>query len=343
MGVGRKKIPEVDGQPADTRTPGTPTRTPTPTTASANDQLLQINTNMETLFAKSNQLMIDSMKNLQVNMDAKLENTKEEMKNDLKKSEEVQRGHMNDMQKKTEGNMQKEIENLAGRLENLEKNSELSKRSPRPRMPASPPHSQGEDPWHAREGLKDYRPKHKDPWARSSPSPTASSPFTPKKKNPLSDADFVPNAIFVKGWGQYGSHRGLPMGEAQALGLQLKNKLSPTLQGMIASIQAPYLMNHRIMIKMKNPGEDCWTVRNALADELKARPIKAMGKDIYVIVEPGPNAKKRTQVTARARAALMKQVEDEKDAQVDYRAGHIYWSSDLILIGKIMKKDDEMA
>ena len=63
-----KKIPEVAGQPAATGTPGTPT----PTTAPTNDQfLMQINTSMETLFAKSNQLMIDSTKNLQVNMDAK--------------------------------------------------------------------------------------------------------------------------------------------------------------------------------------------------------------------------------------------------------------------------------
>ena len=264
------------------------------------------------------------------------------MKNNLKKSEEEQRCHMNDMQKKIEGNMQKEIKNLAGRLGNFEKNSGLGRKPPRPRMPASPPSPQGEDPWHAREGLKDYRPKQKDPWAKSSPSPNATSPFTPKK-NLLSDADFVPNAVFVKGWGQYGSHRGLPMGEAQALGLPLKSKVPQQLQEKIASIQAPYFMNHRIMIKMKNPGEDCWTVRNALSDELKARTIKAMGKDIYVIVEPGPNAKKRIQVTARARAALLRQIEDEKDVQVEYRAGHIYWSSDLILIGKITKKDDEMA
>ena len=272
MGVNQEEeVLGIAGQAAAAEVP----KVPAPATAPSNDQfLMQINANMETL-----QLMIGSMKNLQVNTDAKLENTKEEIKSNLKKSEEKQQNHMNDMQKKIEDNVQKDIKNPAGRLEDLEKNTD--RKSPRSRMPATPPHShQGEDPRHAREGLKDFKPRQRDPWARPSPSPTAPSLFTPKK-NPLSDAGFAPNAIFLKGWGQYGSRRGLPMGEAQAVGLQLKGKLLQRLQEKIASIQAPYFMNHRIRVKMKSSGEDCWAVGNALADELKARPMKAMGKNIY--------------------------------------------------------------
>jgi len=306
---------------------------PIPENKTAGDQhLIQLlNSNMEALFAKSNSLMIDSMKNLQINVDQKLESAKAELRQDLRMSEQEQKTTLNSMQRKIDDNAS-ELKVLAGRLSDLEKGAKGGTTTAAPRAAQDTP-PRGDDPWRTR-----------DPWTRSpaAPSPPPStSPFTPSRKE-LSDTGFVPSAVFIKGWGQYGSHRGLPMGEAQALGLQLKAKLTPDLQDKIASIQAPYLMNHRIMLKIKEPGEDCWKVRNALADILKATPVRAMGKEVYAIVEPGPVAKKRTQLTARARAALCKQIEDEKDIQVDYRAGHIYWSADLILVGKILKRDETL-
>ena len=51
-----------------------------------------------------------------------------------------------------------------------------------------------------------------------------------------------------------------------------------------------------------------------------------------------PDPMRRRGFRSKAQAALLTQVEDERDVQVDYRAGHIYWSSDLTLIGKIMKR-----
>ena len=187
----------------------------------------------------------------------------------------------------------------------------------------------------AREGLNNIG----DPWAdfnaRTKQARPAAGAATGSGQSAAtggpSGAVFEPTCVIAKGWCRYGERKGLNANEAIALGNKLKNMLNDDLRNLVMEVDAPCIINRQVTMKIKagpDRREDSWRVRTFLAEALKACPCSMKGRDVYVIVEPSPQARNENKIIGKATKCLENAVgaDESKKVVIDFRAATAYYS-----------------
>lgn len=109
---------------------------------------------------------------------------------------------------------------------------------------------------------------------------------------------FVPRFIHLQGWAKYGDENtNISQDEARNLAALIKERLIEKERTLITDVLASRLLNSRVSFRIKDGGENCWLIRKALDESLKAEPILVMGFKGYPMVESPPAIKAKNRLS----------------------------------------------
>jgi hypothetical protein len=217
---------------------------------------------------------------------------------------------------------------MSARIEKLEKDE-------KPAVANPPPPSRSSS----------SRPSEPDPWSKYNESRAATPVVAAPVALPAAGR-FVPRCVHLKGWSRFKENNGLGRDEAKAFAQRVLNYLPEPDQQMVTDIRAPYLINRKIVLEVKDGGSNCYAIQKKIADALRSNDITINQRAVYCIVEPSPEANAKTIVVAKASSCLEELLGDEKakHVKVDMRAGTIYFApvpnrdAGLVTIGSYLVK-----
>ena len=258
----------------------------------------------------------------------------------IKKTATEQQASIDSLDKK----ICKDIATLTRRLAALEERDPISS-TPRPTAPASaaptaPAAEAAPDPWHAFNLEKELRDRN-----YKYPLKQQDSSFSSSSNN---KKDFTPRFIHLQGWATFNDDStGITQDDAKNLAEKIKTLLPLDCRQLVTDISAGRLLNSRISLRIRDGGEQCWTVKRKIDEALIAAPLMIRGQRVYAMVESSPTVRLKNRILAVATQVLSTSIGDRAaHLKKDYRAGTLYYITDLsatnpnyIPVGKL-KRDN---
>ena len=187
-----------------------------------------------------------------------------------------------------------------------------------------------------------------DPWAdfrrsRSGPgtsplgsSPLGASPARRPSSPPEPERDFVPGAVYFKGWCRFKDPvRSLTRDDTFELGTKVLKTIENHPAALyVHGVQEPNLQNSRVVITVARGMVDgiskAMHVRSAITQRLEQKPVIVQSSELFAMVEPAPEKRHRDACIAKANAALEQCLPPDCVANVklDVRAGSCYYAAD---------------
>ena len=207
-------------------------------------------------------------------------------------------------------NLHDQLKTINARIEKLEKEE-------KPKAAVPPPRSAS-------------MPSEPDPWSRYNEARAAPPPAAPARTT-FPAARFTPSCVHLKGWSRFKENNGLGRDESKAFAQRILNYLQDADRQMVTDIRAPYIINRKIVLEIKDGGSNCYALQKKIAEVLRGNDITINQRSVYCIVEPSPEANAKTIVVAKASSCLEELIGDEKakHVKVDMRAGTIYFAPTL--------------
>ena len=235
-------------------------------------------------------------------------------------------------------NMTKKIKDVSDDMNTLKKRLEVleSERTAKPSPPSGsgPSRSAATAPSPSLAAADPVEPAV-DPWQRYDFKSSAQK-FGNLRKLDSADSSssasattFVPRFVHVQGWAKFGDENtNISQEEAKNLAAQVKERLPAAERALVLDVMASRLLNSRVSFRIKDGGENCWSVRRALDESFRANPILVKGIKVYPMVESPPAIKAKNRLLATATTTLMNAVTTDKHQNIvkDYRAATLYWT-----------------
>ena len=165
------------------------------------------------------------------------------------------------------------------------------------------PSSARADPLQTNDAWADFRRARAGPGTSPLEScPLGASPVSAARRpssSPEPDRDFVPGAVFFKGWCRFKDPvRSLTRDDTFELGTKVLKMIESHPAALyVHGVQEPNLQNSRVVITvargMVDGSSKAMHVRNAIMQRLKQKPLIVQNSEIFAMVEPAPEKRHR--------------------------------------------------
>ena len=149
------------------------------------------------------------------------------------------------------------------------------------------------------------------------------------------------DTVYVRGWSSYDEPGAISQSQCATLLAHLERHSKPEVWAKITQKLHSYEENRQILLKISGGVQECWRVRNHLAEVSSKLGLKVKSKDLTFAVERTEEEKRVNAITNQM-TQLLKSMLNEEDA----RRVRPHWASQSVQlwgcpVGKLVNNGEE--